>query len=675
MKTAFFPKLAWAGIRKNSKFYLPYLCTCIGMVMMFCIIQGLSTSKKLATMRSGSNIELMLNLGKYVILIFSLIFLFYTNSFLIRRRYKEFGLYNILGLDKRGISKIMVWESLFVAGISLGGGILLGVLFQKLAELALINIVRGKVTYEIPFSVKSILYTVIAYGGIFLLLFVKSVIQIRKSNPLRLLKSEKTGEKPPKSNLFIALCGVALLATAYYIAVSIQSPLKALVLFFVAVVLVILATYLLFITGSVALCKILQKNKRYYYKKNHFVSVSSMLFRMKRNGAGLASICILSTMVLVTFSSSACLYLGKEDSLNTLYRNDISASLYLDIMDDPESFDASFFESAFAEFFASKNVTPTEIFTETKSYTYGLIENDRVILNPEDNGYNVYLDDMTAFFFLTADEYEKKTGQAVTLADNQVLCCTKGIDYTKNSISFERLNLEIKGWLSQMPDMEFGESPLNNKMILIIPSLDTIAPLMEMCDEYDDPIVTRTWYYGADLGLDNEAEIDLFMDFWRAIDKATSQIEGGFGISGGSKAQQESDFYTTFGGLFFIGILLCIVFLFAAAMIIYYKQVSEGYEDQDRFEIMQKVGMTRKDIRKSINAQVLTVFFAPLLFAGLHLAFAFPMVWRILQLFSFTNLKLMILITIAAFLIFALFYAMIYKLTARAYYHIVAPRN
>lgn len=675
MKTTFFPKLAWAGIRKNSKFYLPYLCTCIGMVMMFCIMQGLSSSPQLANMKGGGNIALMLSLGRYVILIFSLIFLFYTNSFLIRRRYKEFGLYNILGLDKRGISKIIVWESLFVAGISLSVGILLGVLLQKLAELALVNIVRGQISYDIPFSADSILYTVLAFGGIFLLLFIKTVFQIRKSNPLRLMQSEKAGEKPPKANWFMALLGVLILAAAYFIAVSIESPLAALLLFFAAVILVIAATYLLFMAGSVALCRILQKKKRYYYKKNHFVSVSSMLYRMKRNGAGLASICILSTMVLVTFSSSACLYLGNENSLDSLYQNDISTTIYLNKMDHPENFDTEQYKKAFADFFASHNVTPKETFIETKASTFGIIKNDKVMMNPEGNDYtSLELNDLRAFYFLTADEYERKTGQAVTLADNQVLLYTKDVDYPNDTISFDNLTLRIIGRLSKMPDMNFGDSPLEKKFIFIIPSMDTLAPILELRDSYDDPLVTYGWYYGVDLGLESEQEIELFEEFWPMIGRV-NRAEGSFGYSASSKAEQANDFYTTFGGLFFIGILLCIVFIFAAAMIIYYKQVSEGYEDQDRFEIMQKVGMTREDIKKSINSQVLTVFFAPLLFAGLHLAFAFPMVWRILQLFNFTNLKLMILITIAAFLIFAVFYSIIYKLTARAYYHIVAPKN
>ena len=675
MKTAFFPKLAWAGIRKNSKFYLPYLCTCIGMVMMFCIMQGLSSSPQLANMKGGGNIALMLSLGRYVILIFSLIFLFYTNSFLIRRRYKEFGLYNILGLDKRGISKIIVWESLFVAGISLSVGILLGVLLQKLAELALVNIVRGQISYDIPFSADSILYTVLAFGGIFLLLFIKTVFQIRKSNPLRLMQSEKAGEKPPKANWFMALLGVLILAAAYFIAVSIESPLAALLLFFAAVILVIAATYLLFMAGSVALCKILQKKKRYYYKKNHFVSVSSMLYRMKRNGAGLASICILSTMVLVTFSSSACLYLGKENSLDSLYQNDISTTIYLNKMDHPENFDTEQYKKAFADFFASHNVTPKETFIETKASTFGIIKNDKVMMNPEGNDYtSLELNDLRAFYFLTADEYERKTGQAVTLADNQVLLYTKDVDYPNDTISFDNLTLRIIGRLSKMPDMNFGDSPLEKKFIFIIPNMDTLAPILKLRDSYDDPLVTYGWYYGVDLGLESEQEIELFEEFWPMIGRV-NRAEGSFGYCASSKAEQANDFYTTFGGLFFIGILLCIVFIFAAAMIIYYKQVSEGYEDQDRFEIMQKVGMTREDIKKSINSQVLTVFFAPLLFAGLHLAFAFPMVWRILQLFNFTNLKLMILITIAAFLIFAVFYSIIYKLTARAYYHIVAPKN
>ena len=294
-----YPRLALSGIRNNRKLYVPYILSCIGTVMMYFILHSLSLSPLLHETRGGDNLEIILSLGKYVIAAFSLLFLFYTNSFLIRRRYKEFGLYSVLGMDKRGIGRVVLWESLFVSLLGLAAGLLFGIAFSKLAELGLLRAIQSDVDFRFYLSWEAVLSTLLLYGGIFAALMLKSLWQVGRTKPLELLKSENYGEKPPKANWFFALLGLGLLGVAYYLSLSIQSPLKALMLFFVAVLMVIAATYLLFMAGSVTLCRLLQKNKKYYYKKNHFVSVSSMAYRMKRNGAGLASICILCTMVLV----------------------------------------------------------------------------------------------------------------------------------------------------------------------------------------------------------------------------------------------------------------------------------------------------------------------------------------------------------------------------------------
>ncbi|MBQ0084515.1 MAG: FtsX-like permease family protein, partial [Clostridiales bacterium] len=296
MKTAFYPKLAFLGIKKNRKLYLPYILSCIGMVMMGYIVQSLSYSPVLKQMRGGSNMEAILSIGKFVIAIFSLLFLFYTNSFLVRRRFKEFGLYSILGMGKNGIAKIVLFESLFSAFFGLAGGIGLGILFSKFAELGLLNAIKAPIDYSLHLSGEAISFTAMVFGIIFILITIKSLITVAKCNPLELLRKENLGEKPPKTNWVLAVAGAVLLISAYIISVTIESPLSALSLFFVAVIMVIAATYMLFVSGSVALCGILRKNKKYYYKKNHFVSVSSMSYRMKRNGAGLASIRILATM-------------------------------------------------------------------------------------------------------------------------------------------------------------------------------------------------------------------------------------------------------------------------------------------------------------------------------------------------------------------------------------------
>ena len=316
MKLGFYARLAWTGMQKNRKTYLPYILTCAGMVMMYYLITFLSKNPNVALIRGGSTLQGILSFGTGVIAVFSLIFLFYTNSFLIRRRKTEFGLYNILGMGKWNLTRILLWESAAICAISLLGGLFFGILFSKLAELLLVNLMGGKASFTFTVEPNAVASCVLLFVGIFALIFLNTLRQIHVSNPIELLHSETVGERPPKANWVVAALGIIILAIAYYIAVTIQDPIAALVFFFVAVVMVIIATYLLFVAGSVVLCRILQKNKSYYYKTRHFISVSSMMYRMKRNGAGLASICILSTMVLVMLSSTVCLFVGTEASLH-----------------------------------------------------------------------------------------------------------------------------------------------------------------------------------------------------------------------------------------------------------------------------------------------------------------------------------------------------------------------
>lgn len=312
MKTGFYPKLAFDGIRKNRRMYVPFICTCIGMVMMFYIISYLHYSDSVAAMRGGAIVQTMLNLGTITVGIFSCIFLFYTNSFLIRRRKKEFGLYHILGMGKRNIARILFWETMLTALISLVIGIGFGILFSKLAELGMLRLMHAQATYSMQISPDSILFTITVFGCIFILLFFNALRQIHFSGAISLIRSENVGEKPPKGNWILGILGLGCLVVAYYLAVTVADPVSALGMFFIAVILVIFGTYLIMIAGSVLFCRLLQKNKHYYYKANHFVSISSMVYRMKRNGAGLASICILATMVLVMLSTTVSLYFGMQ---------------------------------------------------------------------------------------------------------------------------------------------------------------------------------------------------------------------------------------------------------------------------------------------------------------------------------------------------------------------------
>lgn len=498
--------LAWDGIRKNSRLYVPYLLTGVGAVSFFYILVALSRLPE-GTLPGSGSVQVILNLGSFVLWVFSLLLLFYTHSFLIRRRNREFALYNVLGMGKRDIARILCWETLLSGGISLAGGLALGILLGKLAELGLLRMVGAATDMVYRVSAGGLLLTLGLYAGIFLLILISSLVRVGRSTAVQLMRSQAEGEKPPRANWALAVLGILLLAGAYYLAVTIREPLAALTWFFAAVLMVIAATYLLFISGSVTLCRLLQRNPRFYYRKRHFVSVSSLVYRMKRNGAGLASICILGTMVLVMLSSTTCLYFGAEDSLHTRYPRD---------------------------------------------------------------------ENITAYFPDRASQSGDLTSLRTAVAD----------------------------------------------------------------------AVRRT---AQDGGL---------------------MENGMLGVE--SLAENRGDFYGSYGSLFFLGILLSVGFSLATVLIIYYKQISEGYEDQARFDIMQKVGMTRRDIRSSINSQLLLVFFLPLLLAGLHLAFAFPFVHKLLLLFNLWNTRLLVGTTAASFLAFAALYTLVYRITSNAYYHIVS---
>ncbi len=674
MKIFLYLRLAVSGIRKNKKLYLPYLLTCIGMVTMSHILQSLSYSPALRMMRGGSQMESILSLGKLVVAVFAALFLLYTNSFLIRRRNKEFGLYNVLGMDKTALSWVIFWENILVAALGLGLGILSGIGLYKLAELGLVNMIHGTVDYSFIISPESVKFTLWVFLPIFALLMVKSVWQVRRARPLELLRSENAGEKPPRANYLLGLAGLLLLAGAYYLSVSSPNAMAAFTWFFVAVIMVIVATYLLMISGSVALCRLLQKNRNYYYQKQHFVSVSSMAYRMKRNGAGLASICILATMVLVMISSTFSLYIGMEDSIQTRYPHDSGFGVDMERLEYLDDAHTAQVRSRFESLFREENVEPRNVEQYRYASISGILEGGRVDPDSSAASYST-LDYSTlrTITFIPVEDYNALNGTALTLEPGQALVGCLRCEYDEPSFRLGDMTLEIAGKLPQ--NLDTGESVVSvvPSITLVVSDLQELAPLDSLADYKGRKMLETRYYYGCDFDLPEEQIIQLHQQQKQAI----MQVEflgknHGYGWIDECPAQEREGSYITFGGLFFIGIMLSGVFIAAAALMIYYKQISEGYEDQSRFAIMRKVGMTRQDIKKSINSQILTVFFAPLLMAGLHLAFAFPMVWQLLQMFNLRNLKLVIASNVGSFLVFCLFYVIIYKLTAGAYYTIVS---
>ena len=670
MKKGFYSRLAWTGMRKNKKLYTPYILTCIGMVMMFYIVSFLAGSDVLKSMAGGDVMQSILGLGCGVIGVFALIFLFYTNSFLIRRRKKEFGLYNILGMGKWNLARVLFWESLIIAAISLVAGLFAGIALSKFAELGMVNVLEGTASFSMSIAPAAILQTIGLFAVIFFLILLNTLRQIHLTNPIKLLHSESTGEKPPKANWFIALAGAVILAGAYYLAVSIEEPMEALMSFFVAVIMVIVATYMLFMAGSVAVCRILQKKKKYYYKTNHFVSVSSMLYRMKRNGAGLASICILCTMVLVMVSSTVCLYIGAEDSLRNRYPRNINMDTTvsdLALLDSEEADAVRTFSSQVA---SENGLSLQNVLDYRLADFVGYIHDGRI---ETDNQFSEY-SNIWQIFIVPLEDYNRLMGQTETLKPGEALLYTTRLGhYDQNTIAIgDSEPLQIKKVVSDFTDNRVDAMQMIPSLYLFVPNFDEVtAPLLELTDTRARSIVNLHWFYGFDLNCDDETQIGIQEQLSEGL-KRFSNDEGIFSTLLEGIAKERVGFYGLYGGLFFLGVLLGIVFLFAAVLIMYYKQVSEGYEDQSRFEIMQKVGMTKKEIKKSINSQVLTVFFLPLLAAGLHLAFAFPLIYKLLTLFALTNQTLLILVTVCCYLVFALFYVLIYRVTSRAYYSIVS---
>ncbi|HIZ10819.1 MAG TPA: ABC transporter permease [Candidatus Eubacterium faecavium] len=670
MKRAFYLRLAWDGIRKNKKLYIPYILTCVCMTAMFYIVSFLSKEDSVQNISGGSEIQGILYLGSVVIGIFSLLILFYTNSFLIRRRKKEFGLYNILGMNKYNLSRVLIWESIIVYAISLVCGLGFGILFSKFAELIMINILMEGTNFDLKVNFESIGNTAAWFLAIFVLILINSLRQIHISKPVELLKSENIGEKPPKANWVLAVLGAVILAAAYAIAVTVDNPMAAIFLYFVAVTMVIVATYMLFISGSVALCKALQKNKRYYYKTNHFVSVSGMVYRMKRNGAGLASICILSTMVLVMVSCTVCLYTGMEDSLRTSYPRDISV--------DVEVNDFAAVNDELVHSIDAKTEAVLGKYSEAaqNKMSYRIAD---VAANQNGNDFSIitngfYSSSAYNVLIVPIEDYNRLMGQNETLAENEVLVYkAKLSDYDESTININGTgDLKIKKYVEDYIGYGVDMSIVNSSIYVFVPNYDAfIAQFEGITEPNGNPVLSKHYITGFDLDCDDLVQLTILNEIHDSVSSSVTD-PGIDSVTTDGIAGSRMLFLGLYGGLFFLGILLGIVFIFAAVLIMYYKQISEGYEDRARFEIMRKVGMTQSEIKKSVNSQVLTVFFAPLIVAGIHLAFNFPLINKTITLLGFTNSGLLMGITAVCFLVFALLYVIVYRITSRSYYSIVS---
>lgn len=668
MRAGFYPKLAVDGFRKNRRLYVPYLLTCTGMVTMTYIVSFLAHSSAVAAMPGGKMVGSIMTMGQGVLLLFSALFLCYTNSFLMRRRRKEFGLYNILGMGKWSIAKILFWESVIIALIALIAGHALGVGLSKAFELGLVNMMGGKVQFDFSVSVTSLMWDCTYFSILFALLLLNNLRKIVVSDPVALLRSESAGEKPPRGNLLLAIMGLALLGVAYYIAVTIESPITAMVLFFVAVCMVILATYLLFIAGSVKLCRLLQKNKGYYYQESHFVSVSTMAFRMNRNGAGLASICILLTMVLVMLSSTTALFVGSEDSIRLRYPRSVLMTTRFWNEQDMSQEQIEDIRTTYRNFCEEKGVKTENVMDYREMTLEVALEGNLVKKDPNDfTGELLGTSNAVNAFLIPLEDYNRMTGEEETLEPDEVLLYGYRLTYSQPDIRIDGGGTyRIKRLLDKSWDNGSGAMNVASSIFLVTSDFSKMA---ESLGELGRPI--RRWCWGFDTNLPAEEEIEFCREL-SGVSLASDKKDMIQWFYVESREANREEFYGTYGGLFFLGMVLSLVFLSAMVLIVYYKQISEGYEDQNRFEIMRKVGMTKEDTRRAINSQMLTVFFAPLMAAGVHLCFAFPMVQKILLLFNLWNEPLLIATTAGCFLVFGLFYTMVYRVTSNSYYKIVS---
>lgn len=674
-------------MKSNRRFYLPYILTVIGTAAAFYIMAAIVSdpgSKELAagTSNGPMYVSMFMTLGMFVLGLFSCIFLLYTNSFLMKRRQKELGLYSVLGMSKTNIAGIMVFEALYIALIGIGGGLAVGILLTKLVSLALFRLMRLPVPFGFSVQPIAIIIVVLFFAGLILLTLLANLAKVGRSRPVELLRGGNVGEKEPKANWFLTIVGVLFLGAGYAVAMLVDNPGMAVAVYFLAVFAVIIGTYCLFTSVSIAVLKALRRNKRYYYKAKHFISVSGMLYRMKRNAVGLANICMLCTMVMVMVSGTLSLYLGSEEQVNVYCPSDVvvETTYYASSTEDHvyneetgeetieyhTPYDAAAMDAWFEDYFAAHKLTPSSA-KAVEYYTFTAVDSE---------------DHVSLVTAVTAETYAQLTGEAAPeLAPGEALAHVPSgykfgdglnfLDKDGNTLSIQFVGeAQLSSAQVELNTAILSQSE-DDDIVLVVP--DTAALLELVAGQENGSYVWRGQY---DFDASDEAVSAMVDDYWAA------SREGG-GVDAGYydvlridlRSETERDVYGLSGGFLFLGVFLGIVFLMAAVLIIYYKQVSEGYEDNARFEIMRKVGLSEREARRAIRSQILTVFFMPILVAAIHIAFDFNLVVLLLCLFSLTNVKLTALCTLGTLLVFCAVYAVVYALTARSYYKIVRPNS
>lgn len=668
MSKSFYPRLAFQNLKKNSKYYTPYIITGIISVAMFFNLYSFTLNDFLNNVSGRTVLKTILSFTCNIVMLFLAIFLFYTQSFLTKHRKKEFGLYNILGMEKKHIYLVSTFESVYVTVISLVIGLGLGALLSKFLTLILLKLLHLNMQVDFQFIPKAFYITIILFVCIYTLILLHTIRQIHKSKTIELLHGENVGEKEPKTKWITTIIGLITLGAGYYIAITTESPLKAIKLFMTAVVLVIIGTYCLFTSGSITLLKSLKKNKKYYYQTKHFVSVSGMIYRMKQNAVGLANICILSTCVLVVISTTASLYGGMNDIIRTRYPRNIMISTQNVTDKQCKSIDNE----------VDKNIKNHNIDTKKvvklRYYDIGCIQSGNSFKIPKKCDFTTK--GITNLRVIPLSEYNKTYSLNEKLKKDEVLLQNVSGEISGDTIKCGNINLHIK---KNVKDFDTSSSSLAfvmNTYYIVVPDNSYIEKIynnigtQEAIEEYKQK--PNLYYdYMFDVKQSNEEQIKLYNDISKSLKENTTK-----NLAPSSKvecaAKEHGEFYQIYGGLLFIGLYVGLTFLIATILTIYYKQISEGYDDKNRFDIMQKVGMSKQETKKSINSQVLTVFFLPLITAFIHVCFAFPLLKRCLVCLNLTNINVFIIGTLITCAIFTVLYSIVYSLTSKIYYKIVS---
>ncbi len=665
----FYSKFALNNLVKNKKFIIPYVLSAIFTIMSFYILSSLAFGDNLNKLPNGIDAtKQVLSFGIIVIALFSVIFLFYTYSFLVKRRVKEFGLYSVLGMTKKQIAKILVLETIFIAVTTIVLGIGLGIIFDKLMLLVLLKLFSAGVSFGFSITPIAIVFSVLLFGGIYFLLLLYTVIKIARLRIVALLKDENKGEKEPKSRWILAIIGLALIGYGYYTAQTVQNPVKALVVFFYAVVAVIIGTYLVFMAVSITVLKIMKNNKNFYYKPKNFISVSGLLYRMKRNAVGLANICILSTMVLVTMGSTSALYAGMEKSYNERFPRQIMIDGYSSTSDKLKEIENN------AKLSAKEAGTEVEDMVSYNSLPMvGRLVEDK--FNFESN-VGVDLSNVKMIVVLQLKDYNKFANKNKTLESNEILLhIDKKGDYNYNSISLNGSDYKIKEKLSEFPGT-IGSATANimDTYYAVVKDEKEATKLATKLAELSSKELEKRGIsiqtgtptlqnYVAFNIKDTTKEAKVIESFKKLEKQSGIEIEG--------KEENKLTFRGVFASFLFIGVFISFIFVISQVVIMYYKQISEGYEDKGNFEIMRKVGITDKQIKQSIRSQVLLIFFSPLIIATLHTIVAYPFIEKILRLFLITDNSIFLQALAVTIVVFAIFYLIVYAITSKIYYRII----